>query len=131
MHPWRNRPTPRLRKGCSVAAAERQFRVPTNSGREVTKVIQTDTAVNPGNSGGPLLDSSGRVIGSIARNRVVPQLIRTGHVPTPGIGIVSADEAVATRLHVEGVVILRTVPGSPAALAGLRGAVPIPEHLAM
>jgi S1-C subfamily serine protease len=49
---------------------------------------------------------------------------RTGHVPTPGIGIVGADEAVATRLLVEGVVILRTVPGSPAALAGLRGVDP-------
>ena len=54
-------------------------------------------------------------------NRVVPQLIRTVHVPTPGIGIVAADEAVATRLGVEGVVIVRTVPGSPAAHAGLRG----------
>ena len=54
-------------------------------------------------------------------NRVVPQLIRTGHVPTPGIGIVAANEAVATRLGVEGVVIVRTVPGSPAARVGLRG----------
>jgi 2-alkenal reductase len=52
---------------------------------------------------------------------VVPQLIRAGHVPTPGIGIVAANEAVATRLGVEGVVIVRTVPGSPAARAGLRG----------
>ena len=54
-------------------------------------------------------------------NRVVPQLIRTGHVPTPGIGIVAANEAVATRLGLEGVVIVRTVPGSSAARAGLRG----------
>jgi 2-alkenal reductase len=55
-------------------------------------------------------------------NRVVPQLIRTGHVPTPGIGIVAANEAVATRLGVERVVIVRTVPGPPAAKAGLHGA---------
>ncbi len=56
-----------------------------------------------------------------AVNRVVPQLIRSGHVPTPEIGIVLASEAVATRLGVEGVIIVRTVPGSPAAKAGLKG----------
>jgi len=54
-------------------------------------------------------------------NRVVPQLISTGRVPTPGIGIVTANEAAATRLGVEGLVVLRTVPNSPAARAGLRG----------
>jgi S1-C subfamily serine protease len=42
-------------------------------------------------------------------------------VPTPGIGIVAANEAVATRIGVEGVVIVRTVPGSPAQRAGIRG----------
>ena len=54
-------------------------------------------------------------------NRVVPELIRRGSVPTPGIGIVAANEAAATRAGVEGVVILRTVPGSSAERAGLRG----------
>ena len=54
-------------------------------------------------------------------NRVVPELIKTGRVPTPGIGIVAANEAVATRLAIEGVVVVRAVPGSPAAKAGLRG----------
>jgi len=42
-------------------------------------------------------------------------------VPTPGIGIVAASEAVATRLGVEGVVVVRTAPGSPAERVGLRG----------
>ena len=54
-------------------------------------------------------------------NRVVPELIGKGRVPTPGIGTMTANETVATRLGVEGLVILRTVAGSPAARAGLRG----------
>src|SRR5262249_10237661 len=41
--------------------------------------------------------------------------------PTPGIGIVAASEAAATRAGVQGVVIVRTSPGSSAERAGLRG----------
>src|SRR5262249_11633763 len=93
-------------------------RMPTAAGPQVSGVIQTDAAINPGNSGGPLLDSAGRLVGVTTAilspsgtnagigfaipvdivNRVVPELIRTGRVPTPGIGIVAASEAVATRI---------------------------------
>jgi S1-C subfamily serine protease len=116
-------------------------RLPTSGGREIGNVVQTDAAVNPGNSGGPLLDSAGRLIGVTTAiispsgsnagigfaipvdtvNRIVPELIDKGRVPTPGIGIVAANEAVATRLGIEGVVVVRALPGSPAAEAGLRG----------
>jgi S1-C subfamily serine protease len=122
-----------------ISALKRRF--PTSGGREIANVIQTDAAINPGNSGGPLLDSAGRVIGVTTAiispsgsnagvgfaipidtvNRVVPELISKGRVPTPGIGIVAADEAAATRMGVEGVVVVRTAPGSPAERAGLRG----------
>jgi 2-alkenal reductase len=117
-------------------------RLPTASSHEISGVIQTDAPINPGNSGGPLLDSAGRlngvnsaiISGSGASagigfaipvdvvNRVTTELIRTGRVPVPGIGIIAASERETTRLGVDGVVIVRAVPRSPAAKAGLEGA---------
>jgi 2-alkenal reductase len=115
--------------------------LPTSGGREIQGVIQTDAAINPGNSGGPLLDSAGRLIGvntAIASqsgvfagvgfavpvdvvNRIVPQLIETGHAPRPGIGIAALDETVAAGLDAPGVVVAEVFPDSAAARAGLRG----------
>jgi len=121
-----------------VSALER--RLPTSRGREVRGVIQTDAAINPGNSGGPLLDSSGRLIGVNSAiysesgtsagigfaipvdlvKRVVPEIIRTGRAPRPGIGIAAADERIASQLGVQGVMVLGVARGSPAQRAGIQ-----------
>jgi 2-alkenal reductase len=122
-----------------ISALDRTL--PSGANREIRGVIQTDAAINPGNSGGPLLDSAGRLIGVntaiVSRsgafagigfavpvdivNRVVPQLIKEGRVPRPGIGITALPEELAAQIAVRGVVVAGVVPGSPAAKAGLEG----------
>jgi S1-C subfamily serine protease len=109
--------------------------LPSRTGREMKSIIQTDAAMNPGNSGGPLLDTSGRMIGmnvaiatksgqsaglgfAIPINRIrqiVPQLIEHGKVVRADIGIVAVAEIR------EGLQIVRTNRGGPAERAGLRG----------
>jgi S1-C subfamily serine protease len=108
---------------------------------KIRDMIQTDASINPGNSGGPLIDSGGYLIGMntmifsksgssagigfavpvSAIRRVVPQIIATGRVVHPGIGVEPLPDAYAARAGLRGVVIMRTMPGSPAAAAGIRG----------
>ncbi len=121
-----------------VSALNRE--IESLTGRTIQGVVQTDAAINPGNSGGPLLDSAGRLIGMntmiMSRsgssagigfavpvdtiNQVVPQLISHGRVIRPGLGVVLADDRLAVRLELEGVLIISVQSGSAADRAGLR-----------
>lgn len=114
---------------------------PGYGGVTIRDMIQTDASINPGNSGGPLLDSSGRLIGMntmiysqsgasagigfavpfMTIKRVVPQVIRTGHVQQIGLGISILSDNVARQHGVSGVIIRAVNENSPAAKAGLRG----------
>ena len=118
--------------------------LPTRSGqagRVIEDVIQTDAALNPGNSGGALADSAGRVVGintavagvglglavpvNATTRRIVEALLRDGRVRRAYLGVVGtpapvpADVAERHARH-SGVRLAEVVPGSPAARAGLR-----------
>ena len=125
-----------------VSALGRSLR--TASGRLIDDVIQTDAALNPGNSGGPLVTTRGDVVGintativpaqglcfAIASDTVrfvAAKLIRDGRIRRSYIGVAGQTVPIPralTRHHrlavSSGVLVTSVEPGSPAATAGLR-----------
>jgi len=115
--------------------------LPTRAGRIVDNVIQTDAALNPGNSGGALADGEARVVGintavagvglglavpiNDATKRILVALMRDGRVRRAYLGIGGGTRPLPPRLAARvgrqrGVEIVDVVSGSPAARAGLR-----------
>src|SRR5215210_1684033 len=115
--------------------------LPTRAGRIVDNVIQTDAALNPGNSGGALADGRGRVVGintavagvglglavpiNDTTRAIVAALMHDGRFRRAYLGIAGDSRPLPPRLRRElgrasGVEIVEVVDGSPAAEAGLR-----------
>jgi S1-C subfamily serine protease len=118
--------------------------LPARAGRTVRfidNVIQTDAALNPGNSGGALVDSRGRVVGintavagvglglavpvNAATRQIVGALMRDGRVRRAYVGIAGGPRPLPPQARVrlgreQCVEVVEVVPGSPAQRAGLR-----------
>jgi S1-C subfamily serine protease len=115
--------------------------LPTQGGRIVDNVIQTDAALNPGNSGGALADGRGRVVGvntavagvglglavpvNAATRQIVGALMTEGRFRRAYLGIAGGSRPLPPRVarqlgRESGVEVVQVVEGSPAAAAGLR-----------
>jgi len=118
--------------------------LPTTDGRAsrlIENVIQTDAALNPGNSGGALVDGRGRMVGvstavagiglglavpiNATTRRIIAALMREGRFRRAFIGIAGGRRPLPPRVsqaldRTAGVEVVQVVEGSPAARAGLR-----------
>jgi S1-C subfamily serine protease len=115
--------------------------LPTQSGRVVDNVIQTDAALNPGNSGGALADGNGHVVGvntavagvglglavpvNAATRQIMAALMTEGRFRRAYVGIAGGARPLPPRLarslgRDAGVEVVQVVEGTPAAAAGLR-----------
>ncbi|HEV8636220.1 MAG TPA: trypsin-like peptidase domain-containing protein, partial [Chloroflexota bacterium] len=115
--------------------------LPTGPGRIVENVIQTDAALNPGNSGGALADGHGHVVGintavagiglglavpvNETTRRIIGALMTDGRFRRAYVGIGGGPRPLPPRVAARvgrdtGVEVVEVMPGSPAANAGLR-----------
>ena len=115
--------------------------LPTRAGRVVDEVIQTDATLNPGNSGGALADSAGRVVGvntavagigvglavpiNATTRQIISALMTQGRVRRAWLGIAGAQAPLPPPLAAKlgrrtGLQVAEVISGSPAASSGLR-----------
>ncbi|MFW0774627.1 S1C family serine protease [Paenarthrobacter nitroguajacolicus] len=118
--------------------------IPVRAGehrRVIEDVIQTDAALNPGNSGGALADTRGRIVGintavaglglglavpiNTTTQRIIASLLKDGRVRRAYLGLVSTPipldaSAVVRTGQKEGLRVVEVIPGSPAELSGLQ-----------